>query len=471
MENYFISEASLLYQRTYSFIDDYQKKQSDHTSASIIVPVDYKKEFFNFIDKVNVKLMEDKDNFYGYFLFQMTRKIRFDISSPTAVNFKNAKYVIYFNPLIFLTLTPDQMETTIKHEILHIVSLHLLRARDLRNNYSKLALNMSMDIVVNTYLTHLPPDAVTLQWINMTYSLFLLPFESFEYYADNIQTALDSLTKTKNIPDTDSKTNEKIKTKYDPKTTHDIWNDSDELDNQTLKKFTEKYIDASQKGMIPKYLESMIASLKKSLYELPWNLYLKKMMGSITCDRKKTTTRRNRRQPERLDLPGHLKNHKAKIIIAIDISGSISDGEFKQAMQEVLRIVQNYNHEITIVECDDEIRRTYVVKTIHDLKERINVRGGTKFSPVFEYANTKKIDLLVYFTDGLGENELLIPPEKYKTLWVLSGKGDHLSLKNSYGIIKKLSPLKTEDEILDFDDVEKGGYSMNNQESISMQFD
>ena len=54
----------------------------------------------------------------------------------------------------------------------------------------------------------------------MTYSLFLLPFESFEYYADNIQTALDSLTKTKNIPDTDSKTNEKIKTKYDPKTTH-----------------------------------------------------------------------------------------------------------------------------------------------------------------------------------------------------------------------------------------------------------
>ena len=113
---------------------------------------------------------------------------------------------------------------------------------------------------------------------------------------------------------------------------HDIWNDSDELDNQTLKKFTEKYIDASQKGMIPKYLESMIASLKKSLYELPWNLYLKKMMGSITCDRKKTTTRRNRRQPERLDLPGHLKNHKAKIIIAIDISGSISDGEFKQAM-------------------------------------------------------------------------------------------------------------------------------------------
>lgn len=45
--------------------------------------------------------MEEEDNFYGYFLFQMLREIRFDISSPTGVNFKGAKYVIYFNPIIF----------------------------------------------------------------------------------------------------------------------------------------------------------------------------------------------------------------------------------------------------------------------------------------------------------------------------------------------------------------------------------
>ena len=76
--------------------------------------------------------MEDKDNFYGYFLFQMSRDIRFDISSPTAVNFKGAKYVIYFNPIIFLSLNIKQMESTIKHEILHILSLHLIRAKEFK---------------------------------------------------------------------------------------------------------------------------------------------------------------------------------------------------------------------------------------------------------------------------------------------------------------------------------------------------
>ena len=54
--------------------------------------------------------MEEKDNFYGYFLFQMGREIRFDISTPTGINFKGAKYVIYFNPIIFLQLNIKQME-------------------------------------------------------------------------------------------------------------------------------------------------------------------------------------------------------------------------------------------------------------------------------------------------------------------------------------------------------------------------
>ena len=54
-------------------------------------------------------------------------------------------------------------------------------------------------------------------------------------------------------------------------------------------------------------------------------------MGTVESNKKKTITRRNRRQPNRLDLRGELRNHKAEIAVAIDISGSISDEEFKQA--------------------------------------------------------------------------------------------------------------------------------------------
>ncbi len=463
MESLFASQVQELNEQANTIINHYftAKRQGDH--AKINIPLGFQEAFFRLVDKVNLSLMEDKDNFYGFFLLQMSREIRFDISSPTAVNFKNAKYVIYFNPIIFLNLNLKQMESTIKHEILHIVSLHLLRAKELKGKFSTLAINMAMNIVVNTYLDHLPPYAITLEWVNLNYSLELLPFQAFEYYVEEIQTALDLLEADKDQSD-DCGNEENIETAYNPEKTHDIWEESSNIDEKTLQEFTEKFINNAQKGSIPKYLENMISSLKNSKGELPWNLYLKRLMGTVESDKKKTITRRNRRQPERLDIRGQLRSHKASIVVALDISGSISDEEFNQAIKEVISIVKNYNHEITIIECDSEIRRVYKVKSAKDIKDRINTRGGTTFTPVFEYANQHKVNLLIYFTDGKGEEKLLTNPKRYKTLWVISGRGDKLSLKEAYGAVKKLKNIEIKEDTLDLSDIRTSGYSMLDQE-------
>ncbi|TGE34780.1 hypothetical protein E4K67_28800 [Desulfosporosinus fructosivorans] len=497
MEIFFDNQVQGLYEKTDILINNLfkAKPKGDHAHTRINIPKEFEDEFFSLVDQVNLSLMEDKDHFYGYFLLQMSREIRFDISSPTAVNFKGAKYVIYFNPIIFLNLNLKQMESTIKHEILHIVSLHLIRAKEFKGSYSTLAINMAMNIVVNTYLDHLPPYSVTLEWVNLNYSLKLLPFKPFEYYLEEIQTALDLLEADQDAADesdtddshaestddaddskdkadaakdnaTESNQDEKIETAYNPEKTHDIWADSSDTDEKTLQEFTEQFINNAQKGSIPNYLESMISSLKNSKGELPWNLYLKRLMGVVESNNKKTITRRNRRQPDRLDLRGQLRSHKAKIVVALDISGSISDQEFNQAIQEVLDIVKNYNHEIMIIECDSEIRRVYDVKSAKDIKDRINIRGGTRFTPVFEYANHHKVNLLVYFTDGLGEEKLLTIPKGYKTLWVISGRGDKLSLKEPYGAVKKLKNIVTKDDSLNMSDVKRDGYSMNDQEKM-----
>ena len=37
--------------------------------------------------------------------------------------------------------------------------MHLIRAKELKDKYSTLAINMAMDIVVNQYLDYLPPYA------------------------------------------------------------------------------------------------------------------------------------------------------------------------------------------------------------------------------------------------------------------------------------------------------------------------
>lgn len=469
MEQSLVTDAILLYQKASIVADDLRRQQNEqHTRQP--VPTAFAREFFSFIDRITLHLMEDKDNFFGYFLFQMGKEIRFSIADATSVTFKGTRYVLYINPLIFLPLSPEQMETSIKHQILHIVSMHLVRAKELRGSYSKQAINLAMDVVVNTYLTHLPPFSTTIDWVNINFDLLLTPFESFEYYVEKIQTALDLRTDKKDAPEEDSRRDEKIAVSYSPEQTHDTWDESDDLDEQTLRKFTAKYIDAAHKGQLSNYLESMISVLKSEEEDLPWHWYLKKLVGTLASGMKKTTARRNRRQPERLDLPGHLRAHTAKLLVAIDISGSISDSEFKQAMQEVFHIVRNYKHEITLLECDDEIRRIYPIHALEDIKQRLDVRGGTSFSPVFEYANnTKNTDLLIYFTDGKGETKLTVSPHGYKVLWVLSGKSDSLSLKEPWGLVKRLKPIKQEyDPALDFDNVERGGFSMNNQEGMHL---
>ena len=466
MESYCERRVNKLYQQVNKLIDSaemYKAKRNGEKFQPEITK-EFKEDFFKLVDKVILSLMEDKDNFYGYFLFQMGREIRFDITSATSINFKDAKYVMYFNPIIFLELNMEQMQSTIKHEILHVLSQHLIRLKDFKDKYSTLALNLAMDVVVNQCLDCLCPYSITLEYINNKYNLNLEKFKTFEYYLEKIQTELDLQEENDEGEIVDN--NENVAVDFDAEKTHDIWEECIEIDEKTLRDFTEKFADNAKKGSVPTYIENMIKSLKNSKGELPWNLYLKKLMGTIEANKKKTITRRNRRQPNRLDLRGELRGHKAEIAVAIDISGSISDEEFKQAIKEVLTIVKSHNQEITIIECDKEIKRTYKVKSPKDIKERVASGGGTKFLPVFEYANNKKINLLIYFTDGKGEEKLEIKPRGYKTLWVISGRGEKLSLQEPFGVVKKLSKVEIKQDVIDMSDVRSDGYSMNNQAPI-----
>ena len=466
METYFEKERKYLYEKAMEVVNasEMLKAYRKGEKYQVTMEEEYNRQFFDFVNKVNLSLMEDKDNFYGYFLFQMEKVIRFDMTSATSVSFKGAKYVIYFNPIIFLELNMKQMETTIKHEILHIVSQHLIRAKEFKDKYSTLAINMAMDVIVNQYLNYLPPYAITLEYVNVKYDLKLEPYKTFEYYLEKIQIELNLQEEDYEGEEIDS--NENLAVEFDIEKTHDSWDESDEIDEKTLKEFTEKMANNSQKGSIPIYLEGMIKSLKNSKGDIPWNLYLKKLMGTIEANKKKTITRRNRRQPSRLDLRGELRGHKAEIAVAIDISGSISDEEFKQAIKEVLSIVKNHNQEITIIECDKEIKRAYKVKSIKDIKERVATGGATEFSPVFQYANSKNINLLIYFTDGKGEEKLKVIPKGYKVLWVISGRGDKLSLSKPYGAVKKLREIEVKEDTIDMSDVRIDGYSMNNQQPM-----
>ena len=86
--------ANLLYQQA-SIVADAVLAEQRRTGSVPDVPADFQKKFYTFLDRINGHLMEDKDNFFGYFLFQMVKEIRFDMASPTGTNFKGTRYHLY----------------------------------------------------------------------------------------------------------------------------------------------------------------------------------------------------------------------------------------------------------------------------------------------------------------------------------------------------------------------------------------
>ena len=83
-------------------------------------------------------------------------------------------------------------------------------------------------------------------------------------------------------------------------------------------------VNKATRGLLPLGLEDIVAKLNAKP-QLRWQDILKKLVGTLPVPYKKTIMRKNRRQPDRLDLRGKLPDHIIKIIIAIDTSGSMDE--------------------------------------------------------------------------------------------------------------------------------------------------
>jgi predicted metal-dependent peptidase len=272
------------------------------------------------------------------------------------------------NPSLFLNCSYNEMKALIKHEVYHVISKHHIRARAVRNKYSPLAINLAMDISVNQYIINLPLWSETIEKVRRSYNVQLKEERSMEEYAEEIQKALDKLKKSKDDDKGKPQKMDFMSEYPDLSSAHDFWEKIMETtETDQIEEVLKKMISNVQKGKIPKSVEEIMAKLY-SKPEITWSDYLKRMVGTAAYGHKKTVTRKDRRQPERLDLRGRLVDHRAEIAVAIDISGSVSDNEIEQIMAEIFSIVKNSDHKITVIECDDTVQRVYTVNNVKEIK-------------------------------------------------------------------------------------------------------
>ena len=112
--------------------------------------------------------------------------------------------------------------------------------------------------------------------------------------------------------------------------------------------------------------------------------------------------------------------------IAIDTSASVSNEEVQQFLSEIAAIHRELEPEqIVIVQCDADVQSVTAVdreECVTSTQVDIVGRGGTAFSPAFDYINEHHPDVeaTVYLTD-LESSDFGDPPA-YPVLWVSTAK-------------------------------------------------
>lgn len=216
-------------------------------------------------------------------------------------------------------------------------------------------------------------------------------------------------------------------------------NDADEASAAVIELVNRSVsmMGSESRGRMPGYFLSQVELLNQPP-SLTWQAILKKYVGTITANQRKTRTRLNRRQPERFDLSGSIDDKVLKLVVAIDTSGSVDDRMIAQIFQEIFCILSKRRHDITVIECDAAVQRVYQARTAADIRRKVSGCGGTCFSPVIEYLNQNRYfrdALLIYFTDGwrrpysapqnlskyMGHPRPFLPALRLRALWCCIG--------------------------------------------------
>lgn len=368
------------------------------------------------LSKISKELLL-KEPYYGFFLLMLNKY--WDNRIPTACVGKNGiNYQLRINEEFWTSLEDPKKMGLLKHELLHIAFNHLT----MHFNFSdKRLANVAMDMEINQYIdaNMLPEGGITLESYP---ELNLNEKAGCRYYYDALRKAQkDKDEKGTSGSSAMDKLLDGLANGDDP-TNHDweVFDDLSEAERKLVDKQTQRVLSQAKEqtvkrqGTVPGEIESRIILDVIVPPKFDWKGFIRRFTGiSTRVFTKKIRRKENRRFSDNPGLKIKMKQH---MLLAIDTSGSVSDDELKEFMNEIHHIYKT-GVDITIVQCDTEIRSIAPYKGKFELG--ILGRGGTYFDPVLQYfnENLKQFTSLVYFTDG--EASASVKP-RGNVLWVIS---------------------------------------------------
>lgn len=471
--------------------EDISAVEMDGPSAPVLDEID--RDFRRLLELIKLFLISERDSYYGFILMNMSFRANFASNGIAGILLNEFPPVFESNPLLLCKFALKEIIYVVCHEIDHVVLNHPAEMVKLGRDDPDLLMkfNLAADAAVNDRINDeirahrqkflaQPDGLITSKTLAEMFSLKSVARSGhYLYYFELIKDKKNppnqrsqpqrmmgqiggSNSSGSGSGNDDADKDDAGQTSGDsahpgteggddtqPVVTaqnagelkdHDWQLNGDEEDARAaareLVNAAVDMMNEEARGLMPGFFMSQVKVLNQPP-KLSWQQILKKYVGTISAEKRKTRMRLNRRQPDRFDLSGSMDSKVLKIVVAIDTSGSVSDRMIASIMNEIFGIIAKRRHEITVLECDAEVQRVYRVSKPADVQAKVAGRGGTAFSPAIEYINSDRYfrdALMIYFTDGYGESS--IPrPRTYRNIWVVFGSERNLSVKEPYGAV------------------------------------
>jgi predicted metal-dependent peptidase len=372
------------------------------------------------------------------------RKVPTD-SMPTAAVAFDEKYddiTLYWNPEFFRGMTDAEVRGVLVHEFYHLIFCHLTARRKTPAKMWNVATDLAINSIISGHSNMALPSGCLMpgkfpeapegrEWTKeekdaMPIAQLIANFpkdQASEWYFEKLKDKVEEERKKGNgqggggMGDLDS---------FDD---HSAWDDIPEEIREKVKGQVANVVEKAVKhadgqangwGNVPAELREEIR--KSVLRSIDWRAVLRQFIGSVERGNKTNSIKRiNKRFP--YIHPGSKRGYTAKLLIAVDQSGSVGDDMLAAFFGELAGLTKKVSITVLPFDCYADIRDAFEWRRGTNVPTKRVRGGGTDFNAPTQVANDPrnrgKWDGMLILTDG----ECSKPaPSRLKRGWVL-GKG------------------------------------------------
>lgn len=367
---------------------------------------------------------------YYYGLLQQCKITQDEKTKYVAAVNVNTGLEIIINPTLFDTFTVPEQAGFLVHELQHLYKDHIkqIKLKQVEAISETIGIqanptlaNIAMDMEINPGISELIESKTFGKNAPKTEGSMVIMYPELFKFSNGdswVNYYAKLKNKAKNYQQPKDGEQKDGKGEPQPHQDHDYFLDSkadEKLMDEIAANAAKRAKEISPPGSTPREIEKFLLEYEASK-TVPWYLVLRQFMHSL-IDVKTNNTWKKANRRFRGKLPGVKKLPKLKLLVGIDMSGSMSDEDVKKCFDEVDAINQTGMAEIQVAYFDTNIHHKEVYRKGFEAKRVCS--GGTSFVPVHELALEERYKGVIYLTDGYAE---FPNPDKitYKTLWVLN---------------------------------------------------